>query len=276
MPIQAKCQCGKTYVIKDEFEGRRAKCSACGHVFQISRCRLYSPPRPAALDHCQSLINDVAGAHSPDERSRALQLLKSSNYPYFEKLVQFIKKPEGTVTFEYVSECLARDHDVRIFQPLVDILTPWLEHKPCYEALILRSAARALGLLGDARAVHVLTHVLRSNEQPLGSATGDAYTDCVREAAAEALGIIGDNRAVPALRRALDMYTATFDPFAPDSRSSKRFVSTEGLAVAVALGKLNDRESANVIRGLRNCGGASMCGNFREKIDRIVEHLNTS
>jgi WD40 repeat protein len=35
MPIRAKCQCGKAYLFKDAFAGRRAKCPACGQVVQI-------------------------------------------------------------------------------------------------------------------------------------------------------------------------------------------------------------------------------------------------
>jgi hypothetical protein len=35
MPILATCPCGKKYQLKDEFAGRRAKCPACGRVFQI-------------------------------------------------------------------------------------------------------------------------------------------------------------------------------------------------------------------------------------------------
>jgi hypothetical protein len=35
MPISVTCACGKAYHFKDEFAGRRAKCSACGQVVVI-------------------------------------------------------------------------------------------------------------------------------------------------------------------------------------------------------------------------------------------------
>src|SRR5262245_4400963 len=38
MPIQVKCPngaCGKTFAVKDEFAGRRAKCPGCGGVLTI-------------------------------------------------------------------------------------------------------------------------------------------------------------------------------------------------------------------------------------------------
>ncbi len=45
MPIRVTCLCGKKYMFKDEFAGRRAKCQACGQVVQIPRL---PPDRSAA------------------------------------------------------------------------------------------------------------------------------------------------------------------------------------------------------------------------------------
>ena len=50
MPIRARCQCGKTYVFKDKFAGRRAQCPACGTILTIPEVDLapsLSPPQQA-------------------------------------------------------------------------------------------------------------------------------------------------------------------------------------------------------------------------------------
>ena len=65
--------------------------------------------------------------------------------------------------------------------------------------LLRLNAARALGKLGNFRAVRVLSNVLAQDER-----------DDVRAAAAVALGKIRDPRAVPALRAALDDDAAHF------------------------------------------------------------------
>lgn len=53
MPIRARCQCGKTYVFKDQFAGRRAQCPACAAILIIPRADLapsLSPPQQAPRD----------------------------------------------------------------------------------------------------------------------------------------------------------------------------------------------------------------------------------
>ena len=49
MPIVARCACGKEYRFKDEYAGRRAKCTACGQMIHIPGTRapgMPKPPRP--------------------------------------------------------------------------------------------------------------------------------------------------------------------------------------------------------------------------------------
>ena len=57
MPIRARCQCGKTYVFKDQFAGRRAQCPACGTILTIPGADLApspSPPQQAPRDESRN------------------------------------------------------------------------------------------------------------------------------------------------------------------------------------------------------------------------------
>jgi len=44
MPIQVSCNCGKTFAVKDEFAGRKAKCPGCGNVLTIPNGAVTAPP----------------------------------------------------------------------------------------------------------------------------------------------------------------------------------------------------------------------------------------
>ena len=87
-------------------------------------------------------------------------------------------------TYMCCQQCLLMTNDLRDLTPIFPLLTDANKE-------IRKTAAAALALIGDVRAIKPLIKVLDT----------DSHSE-VREYAAKALGIIGDRRALPALKRA--------------------------------------------------------------------------
>lgn len=94
-----------------------------------------------------------------------------------------------------------------------------------------RNAARALGKLGDQRAVPGLIHCLECS---------DFY---VREAAAQSLAMLGDQAAIPALIKLLDGGVAVAQPVPGRPHLTQPYDS-----VLEALGALQAREAVSLIQ----------------------------
>jgi HEAT repeat protein len=129
----------------------------------------------------------------------------------------------------------------------VDALIAELRNSAPFGQIGVRGwAARALGKLGDPRAVQPLLRLLREDDN-----------EVVRSTAARSLGQIGDSSAVPALVAALDEESDVVRAWAADSlgrlgaRSAARKVTSlltspnrvVRQAAAVSLGKIGDSSS---------------------------------
>jgi HEAT repeat protein len=92
-------------------------------------------------------------------------------------------------------------------------------------------AVEALGKIGDCRAVPVLIAILEGSDRPSGSRTvagcGDTWDEEMntRGAAVRALGILGDEVAIPALVKALDQTTTRADAAAALVRFGSRVIA---------------------------------------------------
>ena len=129
---------------------------------------------------------------------------------------------EDRDTQRSAAKALGEIGDVRAVGPLIAALLK--QEKEAWVGVMVRSsAAEALGKIGDARAVEPLIHALKDED------------DGVRREAAEALGEIGDVRAVESLIQAL--------------KDEHVFVQT---SAAFALGKIGDARAIEPLKKALN------------------------
>jgi YD repeat-containing protein len=143
--------------------------------------------RLRAAEAVPSLIEGLAGPYGWAEESALAEI----GLPAVESLLRLLAE-QGDERRKHAKETLARIpswRDTAEARAAVSTLLEALGHR---YSLIREDSVRALGQIGDARALHRLIDALQDEK------------DRVRGAAVEALGNLGDVRAVPALRSIFD------------------------------------------------------------------------
>ncbi len=106
---------------------------------------------------------------------------------FVDKLIAALRHPEPTRAGLAIDILAGFMHDTRAVEPICELIGR------NNDIAILRQAARALGRLGDRRAVATLAQLLADESRPF----------VARQAAAEALGQLGGDEAQQALMAAL-------------------------------------------------------------------------
>jgi len=112
---------------------------------------------------------------------------------FVDKLIAALHHPEPTRAGLAIDILAGFMHDTRAIEPICELI------ERSNDIAILRQAARALGRLGDRRAVPTLAQLLADESRPF----------VARQAAAEALGQLGGDEAQQALTAALTDQLAT-------------------------------------------------------------------
>jgi len=167
-----------------------------------------------------------------------LEALKHSEWLVRLHAVEALGKSRSAEAVEPLLWVLFNDHDQAIREDTVRALGQ-LGDSRAMEFLVtimkepgLRTlAVEALGKIGDCRAVPVLIAILEGSDRPSGSRTvagcGDTWDEEMntRGAAVRALGILGDEVAIPALVKALDQTTTRADAAAALVRFGSRVIA---------------------------------------------------
>jgi len=167
-----------------------------------------------------------------------LEALKHSEWLVRLHAVEALGKSCSAEAVEPLLWVLFNDHDQAIREDTVRALGQ-LGDSRAMEFLVtimkepgLRTlAVEALGKIGDCRAVPVLIAILEGSDRPSGSRTvagcGDTWDEEMntRGAAVRALGILGDEVAIPALVKALDQTTTRADAAAALVRFGSRVIA---------------------------------------------------
>jgi len=167
-----------------------------------------------------------------------LEALKHSEWLVRLHAVEALGKSRSAEAVEPLLWVLFNDHDQAIREDTVRALGQ-LGDSRAMEFLVtvmkepgLRTlAVEALGKIGDCRAVPVLIAILEGSDRPSDSRTvagcGDTWDEEMntRGAAVRALGILGDEVAIPALVKALDQTTTRADAAAALVRFGSRVIA---------------------------------------------------
>ncbi len=146
---------------------------------------LFGPPnveKMQARRDVQGLIKVLGYKKDDKVRQAAVEALVKIGAPAVEPLIAALKKDEEWYVRKTAAEALGQIGDVRAVEPLIVALK---------EGDMRRVSAEALGKIGDTRAVEPLIATLKDKDSD------------VCKAAAEALGKIGDDRAIELLIAAL-------------------------------------------------------------------------
>ena len=183
MPIVIQCSgCQRRFRAPDKAAGKRVQCPKCSTVFQVP---IAGHPQPA------SAPDELHDSKIPDPAAvqKAIELLVSAG-PDSEK------------------ECVVRD--IRRLGAHATAVTQMIEQLKDDDYQQRQTAARALGHLGDPRAVDPLISALdkeyRGASKPgpvfrMGTAVSD-MNEYVRRAMVTALRRLSDSRALDVLKRA--------------------------------------------------------------------------
>jgi HEAT repeat protein len=167
-----------------------------------------------------------------------LEALKHSEWLVRLHAVEALGKSRSAEAVEPLLWVLFNDHDQAIREDTVRALGQ-LGDSRAMEFLVtimkepgLRTlAVEALGKIGDCRAVPVLIAILEGSDRPSDSRTvagcGDTWDEEMntRGAAVRALGILGDEVAIPPLVKALDQTTTRADAAAALVRFGSRVIA---------------------------------------------------
>ena len=167
-----------------------------------------------------------------------LEALKHSEWLVRLHAVEALGKSRSAEAVEPLLWALFNDHDQAIREDTVRALGQ-LGDSRAMEFLVtvmkepgLRTlAVEALGKIGDRRAVPVLISILENSDRPSGSRTvagcGDTWDEEMntRGAAVRALGTLGDEIAIPSLVKALDQTTTRADAAAALVRFGSKVIA---------------------------------------------------
>jgi HEAT repeat protein len=166
--------------------------------------------------------------------------------PAVEPLITALKDKDSTVC-ENAAKALGKIGDARAVEPLSDTLKDKRFNKAIESIRVRRSAVEALGQIGDARAIEPLSDVLREGDSD----------------AARALGQIGDARAVEPLIDALS--------YRPESPGSEFGAVAVRENAAKALGQIGDARAVEPLsNALKNdCESSSVRKYVAEALGQI-------
>jgi len=175
--------------------------------------------QPRREDQLQALMHILKEEKDEAARFDAVhKLLYSYTDNLLPALVEALKDESGRVKSAAI-DILGRVDNERAFDPVIDLMRQAEQNR---DFLTLRFAVKALGVIGNKRAIPFLSNMLNNENEYVSYEAALALaaikdddslhslvdslqgeSPSLRFAAAEALGQLGDSRAMPALQEAL-------------------------------------------------------------------------
>jgi HEAT repeat protein len=191
---------------------------------RIKQASAIEPLIPLLQDKVKAVREEatVALAAIGDEALPSLlEALKNSDWLVRLHAVEALGKMRATSAVEPLLSALFNDHDHAIREDVVRALGQIGDGRAVdFLVMVMKEpglrplVVEALGQIGDSRALPTLINVLEGIDRPemsrLVAGCGDTWNEemVTKGAAARALGIIGDDGAIPSLLKALE-HTAT-------------------------------------------------------------------